>query len=64
MVGEAECVLCVAVSGVEAASAGHAAGDSGSSGGVLGSGAYSAQQADGGERLSGLCRAHGYPVPR
>lgn len=57
-------VLCVAVLGVEAASFGHAAGDSGSSGGVLGSAAHSAQQLDGGERLSGLCRVHGSPVPR
>lgn len=59
MAGEAECVLCVAVLGVEAASVGHAAGDSGCGGGVLGSGAHPAQQPHGGERLSGLCRAHG-----
>lgn len=55
---------CVAGSGVEAASDGHAAGDSGCGGGVLGSGARSAQQPAGGERLAGLCRAHGYPLPR
>lgn len=64
MISSMCCALCVAVLGVEAACVGHAAGDSGYGGGVLGSGAHSAQQPGSSKRISGPCRVYSYPVPR